>query len=223
MKTFAIILPTIREDIGFVFSRLFDSFTHKTDVFVPRDIMGQGRGHLQELNYAVEHWIDPARHDIAVKMDDDVLLNKGWQDDIAQAFDDIERLGVCGLDLSNTVTGTTYMLGGMPGKVMIPYTEHGNTLFREIAQGNVGGMIMATPAALMKEIGAIPIVGDNKYPFYADGYYNHRARQLGYRLGYCATDSEPIAVVHDDPDSYVHAKEADTERIRDEAMRLFTS
>jgi len=221
MKTFLILLPSIRDNIGFVFARLHDSFTHKTDIYVQRDIMGHGSGHLQELNYAVERVVDAERHDIVIKMDDDVLLNKGWQDDIVQAFEDIDRLGVCGLDLANTAEGVRYMTGGMPEGKMIPFTQHGKTRFREISVGNVGGMIMATPASLMKDIGAIPIVGGNKYPFYADGYYNHQARKRGYRLGYCATNSEPIAIAHDDPQSYVSAKDADTERIRDEAMELF--
>lgn len=219
---FAIILPAIRDNVSHVVQALYASLTQPTDVFILKDTWAHRTGHLQTLNYAVGNLLETSRHNIAVKMDDDILLAHGWQDAIAAAFDEIETLGVCGLDVSHTDIGNEYMLGGMPERQMLPVQNIGGVKFREFTgAGNVGGMCMATPAVLMKSIGDIPIVQGNHYPFYADGYYNNECRKRGYRIGYVLCNPAPTPIMPDDPAEYGEAKEEETARIHNDAMDLF--
>ena len=216
---FVILIPTIRPNTARFFAALAESFTYPTDVVVMRDTFAEREGHSQAFNWGLGA-VNPARHEIAVKMDDDILLRRGWQDVIVQAFADIPKLGVVGLDLAHQPNAREGMTNGMVAGVMIAPEWWGRTLFRNMRRGNVWGLFLASPAALMVEIGQIPIIDGEKYPFFADAWYCDRVRERGYKLGYVVAPygMKPEALVYDEVPGYVEGKVEDTRRIRDRAI-----
>jgi hypothetical protein len=214
---FAVILPTVRQRSGEVIGALLDSRTMPLDLFVPADVMGEGEGHAQAVNAALG-WLDPARHDVVVKMDDDLRLYAGWQDTIAQAMVDLPDAGVIGLDLAHHDAGFTYMVGGMPDGVMIEQQAVGQTRYREVTVGNVGGVFMASPTRLVLDVGKIPDGGVG-YQFYADAWVNEQARKRGYRTVYAEARPAPVLITYDDPAGYVKQKSRDADTMHREWRR----
>jgi len=208
LMRFAILLPTIRDVAGAAIAALFASCDVEFDLFVLRDFMGRGEGHIAAYNAALK-MLDAGRHDFVVKMDDDILLKRGWQGAVLGAFERVAMLGVCGLDVSGTDAGHEYMVRGMPGGTMNQMKRYGETEFIEVVEGNVGGVFIVSPTWLVLEVGKMPAPGGVKYPYYGDAWFCHAVKRRGYRTGYIRTANPPELVVYDDPAGYWDEKMAD--------------
>lgn len=218
---FAVIVPTIRPDTAAFHGALAESLTYPTMTISLRDTMEDRRGHSQSLNEGLD--VLAAVRDsygFAVKLDDDILLRRGWQDVVIQSFHDVSDLGVMGLDVSHSHWEP--MARGMVGNVMVDAELWaGRTRFRNLRRGNVWGMMLASPVDVMLDVGAIPVMDGETYPFFADTWYCEQVRKRGLKVGYviAGEDVRPDVIEYVDDPAYVAGKEADTDRIKNAAMR----
>ncbi len=200
---FFVIVPTIRPNIERFTSALHASITEPADIH----ILHGADGAAQTVNRGMSP-VDTSRHDIVVRMDDDILLRPGWQTLVRRALEAIPTLGLCGLDLSHTPAGAHYMTN--PD---IPPIHVDNGIdWREYTRGNIGGIFLACRGDVVELVTPVPIVEGTKYQFYEDYWRCCQVRKAGLRVGYLYSDP-PLAEMIEYPDSeeYLASKRADVE------------
>jgi hypothetical protein len=213
-----VVMASIRQKTGVpVMAALFDSLTVPTDVVVVT-----GRGHAQAINHAMRA-LDPARHQFVTRMDDDVVLARGWQDEVQRTFEDVTSVGMLGLDMSHTPLGHDYMVVGMPRGEMIPATTVRGTRLRFVDTGNVGGACVSYRTEDRLAAGDIP-TGGVDFQIYADAVIGERIKRTGKWCAYLVTDA-PLAtmVAYDDPAAYTQWKAEQAAETTPQHGRLLSS
>jgi cellulose synthase/poly-beta-1,6-N-acetylglucosamine synthase-like glycosyltransferase len=205
MTRFLVVVPTHRFTVAeSTINELQASLTYPTKFHV----LDGTPSKCHALNKALAELLDPAKHDIYVTIDDDILPGKNWQHFIACAFDRIPKLGACGVDYSGTEEGRTLMANAMTS----PVQQVRDIQFRN-ATGlqNLAGGCFAIRPALAKEIGPYPFAGDGRqYHADEDGWRSHQVTRRGWKVGYVTNPNEPVRMItHQNTEQYTQTKTAD--------------
>jgi len=202
---FLVVVPTHRPIVAQpTIDKIRESLTYPSD-FVQLD---GSRSKEHALNHALVNFLDASRHTIYCTVDDDLILPLNWQHFVACAFDRVDNLGICGLDLAGTEIGNGVMADGMKAP-MLPVAD---ILFRDtVGIQNVAGACMSMPTAIAKQIGQYPLAGDGrKYHLEEDSWRCHRCISLGYRYGYVHNPNGIVTLLkHLDDPQYTEKKHAD--------------
>jgi sulfur carrier protein ThiS len=216
MTRFLVVVPTHRFTVAeSTINELQASLTYPTEFH----ILGGRPSKCHALNKALAELLDPAKHDIYVTIDDDILPGENWQHFIACAFDRITKLGACGVDYSGTQEGRELMANAMNS----PVQQVRDIRFRD-ATGfmNLAGGCFAIRAGLAKQIGPYPYADDGRqYHADEDGWRSHQVTSRGWRVGYVTNPNEPVRmIVHANTEQYETKKQSDIEAWR--AMPVWT-
>jgi len=198
---FHIIIPSIRtaNPLFPLFEEsLRASLTHE-DTFI--QVLDGSIGCTQALNLAMAD-IPPC--DVIVKMDDDVLPPKGWQDEVVKALR-IADMGAVGIECDDEA----YMGGG--GE--LPCGKIGDQTFL-FPSGNIGGCLFAFRYEVLPIICYVPIIAETKYQYYEDGYRCMKLTQHRMACAYIRMDKKLSFVPYEDDPEYVASKARDLETAR---------
>lgn len=188
-----VVVPSIRR-AGKTLGDLWESLT------VPSDLMAcdGAAGVAQTLN-GLRDLMLTGRWGWYVKVDDDILLPRGWQDAILRAFKAYPDLGAAGPDWSCTDEGQALMR-------QLPRLE-GTPPVRWLPDGNLPGGCIVMPMALALDIGPIPVLGETTYHVYEDGWRCREVRRRGLRQAYVPVgQAEHLDLSHLDPPGYAERK-----------------
>jgi hypothetical protein len=204
---FLVVVPTHRMAVAqATIDKLQMSLTYPTEFH----ILDGTPSKCHALNKALAELVDPARHDIYVTIDDDILPGENWQHFVACAFDRIPKLGACGVDYSGTDEGRALMSNAMNS----PVQQVRDIQFRD-ATGfmNLAGGCFAIRSALAKEIGPYPFADDGRqYHADEDGWRSHQVTRRGWKVGYVTNPNEPVRMItHENTEQYIQTKAKDVE------------
>lgn len=202
---FLVVVPTHRVRLAAAtIDKIRQSFTYPTEFH----LLNGTAGKVMALNKALTTVLDPARHDIYVTIDDDILPPYNWQHDFACAFDRVPNLGVCGIDMIGSEMGE----GIMANAINAPRQQIADVLFRNTTKfQNVAGACMAMRPHVAKSIGPYPFADDGRHHYTdEDGWRCHRAGQLGYQFGYVTNPNGVLELFdYDDAPEYIEKKAQD--------------
>jgi hypothetical protein len=205
MTRFLVVVPTHRPELSQgTIDALRDSLTYPTE-FHQLD----GRpSKCHAINKALAELLDPAKHDLYVTVDDDLIFPDNWQHFIACAFDRIPQLGACGIDYAGTTEGESLISLAMQA----PQRQVRDILFRDITGvQNLAGGLFAIRAQLAKQIGPYPYADDGRqYHADEDGWRSHQVTRRGDRVGYVANPNGVVQFLgYDDSPEYMTKKQQD--------------
>lgn len=203
--SFVVLCPTIRppDMTRRAFERLQATATHPTDWH----FLDGSDGVAQTLNRGRRAHVDPARHDIYVRVDDDWYAPDNWQGELVRAFEAVTNLGLAGIDLGRDTSDHAADVMTFAGK---PQHGLGVTLLEIVPPHNLAGGFHALPAHLRMVIGDMPVIGDTRYQVYGSMWLTRAVHQLGYRTAFVRTTDPAHLLVYRDSDAYKARRDEDT-------------
>ncbi len=207
MTRFLVVVPTHRPELSQgTIDILRESLTYPTE-FHQLD----GRpSKVHAINKALRELLDPAKHDLYVTVDDDLIFPANWQHFIACAFDRIPKLGACGVDYSGTEKGRELMANAMNAAVK----QVRDIKFRDCTGFmNLAGGCFAMRSHLAAQIGPYPYADDGRqYHGDEDGWRSHQVTKRGWRVGYVTNNNESVRMIdYQDAPEYLERKQRDIE------------
>lgn len=172
---------------------------------------------VHAINNALTELLDPAKHDLYVTVDDDLLFPANWQHFIACAFDRIPKLGACGIDYAGTPEGESLISTAMSA----PVRQVKDIKFRDVTGvQNLAGGLFAMRSQLAKQIGPYPYADDGRqYHADEDGWRSHQVTRRGYRVGYVTNPNGAVQFLsYADSQQYLDKKTADAEAWRQDPV-----
>lgn len=199
------VVPTHRLELAqATIDTLQASLTYPTEFHV----LDGTRNKCRAINEALRTLVDPARHDLFVTVDDDLIFPGNWQQSLAMAFASIDNLGACGIDYSGSKTGRQLMGAARRAKLI----RVGDVLYRDCTRlQNVAGGLIAMPAAIALQVGPYPFADDGRQHFLDEDCWRcSRVTSMGLRAGYVKIPNGVVQfVTYDDSPEYVAQKAAD--------------
>ncbi len=212
---FIIVVPTIRKELpGFdeTMQQLRDSLTQPSDVIL---LDGAG-GKVPALNLAYDEILVPGDFDIYVTVDDDYVIEPGWQDDVVAAFSALPDAGV----VAPYYGDDPEMQSLMGPDSYSDWTEMDGIRVRKLHKmRHIPGGLLAFRRDVAVKVGKQPSTGIH-YEVYEDAWRGRMVQKLGYNAYYVDTE-RPKLITYPDPEEYLRQKAADiteSRRIMDEVM-----
>lgn len=173
---FAIVVPTVRlPRCANVLAQLLASLTLPSDVHI---LTGEA-GKSQTLNRQLAMLPNDVTHYVTI--DDDLILYRGWQDELLAAFEVWPEFGAFGFDVSHTPAGLEYM---REAATTTPI-ERGGVKIRDCTGLiNIGGCFLAMRSNTARDVEPYPFCGGRRHQVDEDGWRCRRVMELGLRIGY---------------------------------------
>lgn len=205
MTRFLVVVPTHRPELSQgTIDRLRDSLTYPTEF---HQLDGKP-SKCHAINKALTELLDPAKHDVYVTVDDDLIFPQNWQHFVACAFARVQRLGACGIDYAGTDEGIALMCHA--AKVQPQRVR--DIMFRDsTGVMNLAGGLFAMRSQLAKQIGPYPYADDGRqYHADEDGWRSHQVTRRGHRVGYVTNPNGVVQFLqYNDAPQYIEKKQAD--------------
>ena len=212
---FVIVVPTIRKNLpGFeeTMQSLRDSLTQPSDIII---LDGTG-GKVPALNRAYEEILVPGDFDVYVTVDDDYVIEPGWQDDLVAAFTALPDAGV----VAPYYGDDPEMQSLMGPDSYSDWFDIGQIRVRKLLKmRHIPGGLLAFRREVAVQVGKQPSTGIH-YEVYEDAWRGRMVQKLGLNAYYVDT-KRPKLITYADPEEYLRQKAADiveSRRIMGEVM-----
>jgi len=213
--TFCVVVPTIRQSLpGFeeTMAAAQASFTLPTEFH----ILDGTDGKVPALNRAFDDILAVTKADLYVTLDDDYVIEPGWQDDVAAVFRAIGRAGIVAPYFGEDAE----MQKLMGPESYDDWQSFGSLRVRKLKKHRhiPGGMLVFRTETAFA-IGKQPATGIH-YEVYEDAWRGRMAQRLGWDAYYVDT-KVPRLIEYPDPEAYRRQKErdiAESRRVMDEVM-----
>lgn len=197
---FCIVVPSGRyrksDEMGYLIGNfvgmLYESLTMPTDVLV-LDGRNIHNGKVAALNDAMKN-NPPQNYDVWCTFDDDIQLERGWQDEITQAFEVWHEFSAFGFDWSHTPEGAAYMME------VNNIVERNGIKVRPLHTYNIAGAAICARGHIVQQIGAIPNRG-TLYDPTEDGWRGGQFRARG-KTGYLVLEKPANLLMYPDTQDY---------------------
>jgi len=206
--TFCVLVPTIRRHLpGFdeTMATVEASFTLPTEFHI---VDGHG-GKVPALNRAFDEVLWATSADVYVTLDDDYLIEPGWQDDLVAAFVALPKAGIVAPYFGDDAESQ---------RLMGPDSYEEWQSIAEIRvrklkkHRHIPGGMLAFRKEVALAIGKQPTTGI-AYEVYEDAWRGRMAQKLGWDAYYVAT-RVPRLIEYDDDPAYVEQKQKDIDESR---------
>jgi len=206
---FCVLIPTIRRTLpGFdaTMESVQASFTQPTEFHI---VDGHG-GKVPALNRAYDEILSISDADVYVTMDDDYLIEPGWQEDLVTALTALPKAGI----VAPYFGEDPEMQRLMGPDSYEPWQEVASLKVRKLKKHrHIPGGLLAFRREVAIAIGKQPTTGI-AYEVYEDAWRGRMAQKHGWDAYYIQTKT-PRLIEYDDDPEYTAQKQRDIHQSRE--------